>query len=128
MNATAIRIAPAKEAAENAGPVPTAFATAPTTGPNSAPITAAPSAVPSNSPRRSSGAAVASHARPAAQVHAPPIPWTNRAASSTAVAELQPKTSVAALIRASPSSATARSPSRPMIIPLGSEPVSVPAG
>jgi hypothetical protein len=127
-NATPIRAAPAMEAAENAGPVPTALATAPTTGPNSAPITAAPSPVPSSSPRRSSGAAVTSQASPAAQVHAPPMPWTNRAASSTAAAELHPKISVDTLIRARPSTATARSPSRAMAAPLGSEPISVPAG
>lgn len=45
------------------------------------PAVAAPSAVPSISPRRSSGAAVASQASPAAQLHAPPRPWTKRAAS-----------------------------------------------
>ena len=44
VNAIAIRRPAATEAAENAGPGPTAFATAPTTGPNSAPTTAAPRA------------------------------------------------------------------------------------
>ena len=44
VNAIAIRRPAATEAAENAGPAPTAFATAPSTGPNSAPTTAAPSA------------------------------------------------------------------------------------
>jgi hypothetical protein len=127
-NATPIRTAPAMEAAENAGPVPTALAIAPTTGPKRAPTTAAPSAVPSSSPRRSSGASVASQARPAAQVHAPPMPWTNLAVSSTVAVELHPKISVATLIRPRPSRATVRSPSRAMATPLGSEPISVPAG
>jgi hypothetical protein len=126
--AAAIRAAPATEAAENAGPVPTVFATAPTIGPKRAPITAAPSAVPSSSPRRSCGAAVASQASPAAHVHAPATPWRKRAASSTMGVELQPNTSVAALISARPSSATVRSPSRAMSTPLGSEPTRVPAG
>jgi hypothetical protein len=44
VNAIAMRRPAATEAAENAGPGPTAFATAPTTGPNSAPTTAAPRA------------------------------------------------------------------------------------
>ena len=47
-NAAAISAAPATEAAENAGPVPTWVAAQPTTGPSSAPTTAAPNAVPSS--------------------------------------------------------------------------------
>ncbi len=123
-----ISAAPATEAAENAGPVPTWLAIHPTTGPKSAPTTAEPSAVPSSAPRRSSGAALASHASPAAHVHAPAAPCAKRAASSTAMAEDQPKTSVAALISARPSNATRLSPSRATSRPPGSEPTSVPAG
>ena len=106
--ASTIRIVPATAAPANAGPVPTWFATIPTTGPNSAPTTAAPSAVPSSSPRRSSGDAVASQARPAAQVQAPPSPWTKRAPSSTTGFVAQPNTRVDALIRASPSRTVGR--------------------
>ncbi len=102
-NATAISTPPATAALANAGPVPTSSAIAPSTGPSSAPPTAAPMAVPISSPRRSGGASVASQAIPAAQVHAPPRPWTNRAESRIAAAEAQPKTSVDTPIRASPS-------------------------
>src|SRR4029077_4591202 len=83
-NATAISSPAATAALENAGPVPTWSAIAPTTGPNSAPPTAAPIAVPIISPRRSGGASVASQAIPPAQVHAPPRPCTNRAEQGTA--------------------------------------------
>ena len=83
-------------------------ASEPTTGPNSAPITAAPNATPSSSPRRCTGAIVASQARPAAQVHAPAMPWMKRAPSSSGAAEAKPKTRVDTLIRASPAIATAR--------------------
>ena len=55
-----------------------------------------------HSPRRS-GRRSASQARPAAQVQAPPRPWTNRAASRTAGRVTQPKTSVDTLIRLRPS-------------------------
>ena len=127
-NATTIRITPATAAAANAGPVPTWPATAPTTGPNRAPMTAAPSAVPSSSPRRSGGAARASQAIAAAQVHAPARPCTKRAASSTGAVEAKPNTSVDALIRARPSRATTRSPSRAASSPPGSAPTSVPNG
>ena len=101
-------MAPATAAPANAGPVPTWLATVPTSGPNSAPTTAAPSAVPSSSPRRSSGAAVASQARAAAQVQAPPRPWTKRAPSSTAALVAQPNTRVDPLISVSPSRTTGR--------------------
>ena len=116
------------EAAENAGPVPTWMAAHPTTGPKSAPTTAAPIAVPSSSPRFSSGALAESQAKPAAHVQAPPSPWTKRAASSTPAVCVQPKTSVAALMSPSPSSATRRSPIRATSTPAGSDPTSVPAG
>ena len=105
---TAMRTPPRTAAVENAGPVPTQPASAPTTGPNSAPPTAAPMAVPSSWPRRSGGALVASQASPAAQVHAPARPWTNRAPSSAAAVSTQPKTRVDTLIRARPSSVTVR--------------------
>src|SRR6202035_5004028 len=112
VNATTIRNTSATEAAENAAPVPTTLATAPTTGPNRAPTTAAPSAVPSSSPRRDSGAAVPSQDSAAVHVQAPPTPWTNRAASSSPGDALQPKASVDTPMRASPSTATVRSPNR----------------
>ena len=108
--------------------MPTCPATAPTTGPNSAPTTAAARPVPSSSPRRSAGAALAIQAMAAVQVHAPPRPWTNRAASSTGAAVAKPKTSVDTLIRARPSSATVRSPKRAVSTPLGSAPTRVPSG
>ena len=121
-------MAPATAAAENAGPVPTWLATAPITGPSRAPPTAAPSAVPSSSPRRCGGATVASQAIPAAQVHAPPTPWTRRAVSRMTSAWAQPKMNVDTLIRASPSSTTSRQPSREVSTPPGSDPISVPMG
>jgi hypothetical protein len=121
---TALRTA----AAENAGPVPTAFATAPTIGPNSAPTIAAASATPSSSPRRDSGAFSASQASPAAHVHAPASPWTSRAASINGITDVQPKASVARLISASPSTATRRAPNRATSSPPGIEPTRVPAG
>ena len=127
-NATTIRAAPATAAPAKAGPVPTLVATVPTSGPKSAPTTAAPRAKPSSSPRRSSGAAVASQPSPAAQVQAPASPWTNRAESSTIGADAKPNTSVAALIRASPSSTTSRFPSREASSPPGRAPTSVPSG
>ena len=102
-NAAAISTPAATAALANAGPVPTSSAIAPTTGPNSAPPTAAPMAVPIISPRRSGGASVASHAMPAAQVHAPPSPCTNRAESRIVAVEAHPKTSVEAAMSASPS-------------------------
>ena len=102
-NATAISSPAATAALENAGPVPTWSAIAPTTGPNRAPPTAAPMAVPISSPRRSGGASVASQAIPPAQVHAPPTPCTNRAETSTTSIEAHPKTSVDTPISASPS-------------------------
>ncbi len=80
-------------------------------GPNSAPKTAAPSAMPSSSPRRSCGAAVESQASPAAHVTRPGDPLDEAGRVQYGGAELQPKISVAALISARPSSATARSPS-----------------
>ncbi len=126
--ATTIRTVPATAAPLNAGPVPTWVATAPINGPKSAPTTAAPMAYPSSSPRRSSGATVASQARPAAQVHAPPSPWTNRAASSTNGLDAQPNTRVDTLINVSPSTATTRSPQRAVSTPPGSAPISVPSG
>ena len=122
-----MRRAPATAAATNVGPVPTSLATAPTTGPKSAPTTAAPSAMPSSSPRRSAGALVASQARPAAQVQAPPRPCTKRAASSTSALEAQPKANVDTLMRNSPSTTTARQPRRLVSIPPGSAPTSVPS-
>ncbi len=112
MNATATSPAPSTAAPLKAGPVPARAAMVPTTGPNSAPTTAAPNATPRSSPRRSAGAARASQARAAAQVHAPAIPCTKRAVSSTTGADDQPKTSVAALISTNPSRTTGRSPSR----------------
>jgi hypothetical protein len=127
-NAATISAAAATEAAENAGPVPTWMAAQPTAGPKSAPTTAAPNAVPSSSPRFSSGALTESQARPADHVQALPTPWMKRAASSTDAVCVQPKASVAALIRPSPSSATRRSPIRATSIPPGSDPTSVPAG
>src|ERR1700683_1129092 len=123
-----MRAGPATAPAENAGPVPTCLATAPTTGPNRAPPTAAPSARPIISPRRSTGATVASQVRPAAQVHAPPRPWTNRAASSVAAADDQPKSRVEMLIRVRPAAATRLAPKREVIRPPGSAPTRVPAG
>ena len=106
----AIRTVPNTAAAENVGPVPIWFAIDPTTGPNSAPPIAAPSAVPSSSPRRSVGAELAIHAIPAAQVLAPPIPCTNRAASSTTSVLDQANSSVEALIKIRPNSTPRRAP------------------
>ncbi len=126
--AVTMSMAPPTAAAENAGPVPTWLATAPTTGPNSAPPTAAPIAMPSSSPRRSAGATVVSQARPAAQVHAPPRPWTKRAASRTPAADDQPKSRVDVLINASPSSVTRLAPRRDVSSPPGSAPTRVPSG
>ena len=100
----------------------------PASGPSSAPAIAAPMAVPSSSPRRSAGAAVASQARPAAHVQAPPTPWTNRAASSTTSLEAKPNTSADTLISASPRNTTSRHPSREARTPPGSAPTSVPSG
>ena len=123
-----MRATPATAAAENAGPVPTWSAIAPITGPNSAPPTAAPIAMPSISPRRSGTPTPASQARPAAQVQALPRPWANRAASRTASADAQPKTSVDTLIMARPSSVVRLAPRREVSSPPGSAPIRVPSG
>src|SRR6185312_12352769 len=87
--AATMRAPPATEAAENVAPVPIWFAIPPTTGPNSWPTTAAPTAVPSSSPRLSSGVTVVSQAKPAAQMHDPATPCTNRAASSATAVDVQ---------------------------------------
>lgn len=119
---------PKTAAALNAGPVPARLAAAPTTGPSSAPTTDSPSAVPSSSPRRDSGATSASQASPAAQVHAPAMPCTSRAASSSQTDDDQPNTRVATLIKVSPTRTTRRAPSRATSSPPGSDPARVPAG
>jgi hypothetical protein len=125
---TTMSPAPNTAAAENAGPVPIWLATAPITGPNSAPPTAAPRAVPSSSPRRSSGAALASQAMPAAQVQAPPTPWTSRAESSTSAVPDQPNSKVDALIKTSPIATPRRAPRCATSRPPGNAPASVPNG
>jgi hypothetical protein len=56
------------------------------------------------------------------------MPCTNRAVSSTAAADSQPNASVDRLIRPRPTSATERSPNLATSAPLGSDPISVPAG
>jgi hypothetical protein len=82
--ATATASAPATTTtAENTGPRPTACANVPSTGPNNAPPIAAASAPPIVLPRRSAGTSPISQVRLPAHVHAPPKPWTKRAASSS---------------------------------------------
>ena len=104
-----------------------AVANAPITGPSCTPKIAAPSAPPSTSPRRSRGTVLASHASPAAHEHAPPIPWTKRAASSSgalrAKANVRPDTDISV----SPSRTVGLHPTRAASQPAGSAPSSVPA-
>ena len=111
-----------------AGAVPMPTAAAPMTGPTRAPATEIPRAVPSALPRRSCGVPAASHASPPAQVQAPPTPWANRAASSTTAELPNPNTSVAPLMRKSPSTTALRTPRRLARTPPGRAPTRVPVG
>ena len=97
---------------QNTGAIPKASASAPSTGPTSDPAIAAPSAVPIISPRRSRGAAPATQASAPAHDAAPPMPWTKRAASSTAIESAKAKATLDTLISPSPSSTVARTPAR----------------
>ena len=100
----------------------------PITGPRSTPNSAAPSAPPIACPRRSGAVTPISHASAPAHVHAPPTPWTKRAASSTPILSAWPKATLVAAISDSPVTAVALAPMRPASQPAGSEATSVPAG
>ena len=73
-------------------------------------------------------ASVVSQVSPAAQVQAPPKPWTKRAASRAPPTDSQPKTSVDRLMRIRPINTTFLEPSRAVSSPPGSAPTSVPSG
>jgi hypothetical protein len=97
---------------QNVGVIPTASASVPSAGPTSAPATAAPIVVPIISPRRSRGAALATHAIAPAHDAAPPMPWTKRAASSTAIEPAKANARLETASSARPRSTVARTPAR----------------
>ncbi len=124
---------PASTAATSATELNTAsglstVAAPPSTGPRSTPTIAALSAAPISSPRRSVGAAHTSQAIPAAHMHAPPIPWTKRAASSRTMWLANANTRLVTPSIASPVSSVGLTPQRIASQPAGSAPTNVPAG
>ena len=120
--ASAVAATPAKTTSG-----PTSSAAVPRTGPISVPTIAAASGVPITSPRRPGGARSTTHAKPAAQVHAPARPCVKRAASSSQTSWASPKTRLDTASPIRPASVVGLTPQRPASQPAGIAATRLPA-